>query len=81
MGALTEDGGAAVVAPKGDRAPGEVPQAAPVLLPGGRILLFHPGLQKVLEVLHWKVGRQQFRADALTHTHTHTLAPTVAYRQ
>lgn len=49
---LTEDSGAAVVAPKGDCSPGQSPRAAPVLQPGGLSLCVRPGLQQILEVLH-----------------------------
>lgn len=49
---LTEDGGAAVVAPKGHRSPGKMPRTASILLLGARIFLLHSGLQEILEVLH-----------------------------
>lgn len=49
---LTEDGRAAVIAPKGDRSPGKMSRPAPVLLPRARILLVHSRLQQILEVLH-----------------------------
>lgn len=49
---LTEDGGAAVVAPEGDRSPGQSSRAVPVLQPGAWRLFTRLGLQQILEVLH-----------------------------
>lgn len=49
---LTEDGGAAVVAPEGVGPPGQGPGAAPLVLPRARGVLLHPGQQEVLEVFN-----------------------------
>lgn len=49
---LTEDGGAAVVAPEGHCSPGQSARAVAVLQPGARRLFARLGLQQILEVLH-----------------------------
>lgn len=49
---LTEDGGAAVVAPEGHCSPGQNARAVAVLQPGAWSFFTWPGLQQILEVLH-----------------------------
>lgn len=70
---LTENGGAAVIAPKCICSPRQHPRPISFLQPWGRSFLPYSGLQKVLEVFHWmnrnsKVGLKSWAESKFTVT-------------